>query len=141
MISCLPGSITYSALGMVLVSFVVIALFLLDQILQKVVEALEALVPEAPVFPHPLGRLSEAPALEAARPPLRVAALSDQAGALQHFQVLGDAGKAQVKRFGQFRDRSLAQRETSQDRSPGGVGEGCERDAQLVVCHGILLIG
>src|SRR5437879_3593934 len=114
MISCLPGSITYSVLGVVVVSFV-IALFLLDQILQNLVQALEALVPEAPVFPHPLGRLSKAPALEAARPPLRVAALRDQAGALQHFQVFGDTGKAQVKRFGQFRDRSLALCETSQD--------------------------
>src|SRR5206468_4922958 len=87
--SCLPGSIVYSVFGTVVVSFAFIGLALLHQILQNHIQALEALVPEAPVLPHPLGRLTQAPDLEAARPPLRVAALGDQAGALQHFQVFG----------------------------------------------------
>src|SRR5947209_12876067 len=55
MISCLPGSITYSVLGIVASPFV-IGLLLLDQILQNFLQALEAFVPEVPVFPHPLGR-------------------------------------------------------------------------------------
>src|SRR5690349_5693849 len=129
--SCLPGSMTYSVFGIVRVSLLTCFL-LLDQILQNIVQALEAVVPEAPVLPHPFGSLFEPFGLEAARPPLRVAALCDQAGALQHFQMFADAGKAQVERLGQLRDRCLPLRQTGQDRSPGGIGEGCERDAQLV---------
>ena len=110
---------------------------LLDQILQHVVQALEALVPEAPVFPHPVRGLLEPAGLQPARPPLRVAALRDQAGALQHFEMFGDAGEAQVERLGQLRDRSLALCKTCQDRPPGGIGEGCKRDAQMIVRHRI----
>src|SRR5437773_10439327 len=135
MISCLPGSMTYSVLGIVVSLLVAIGLLLLNQILQNIVEALEALVPEPSVLPHPLGRLLQAPGLEAARPPLRVAALRDQAGALQHFQVFADAGKAEVKRFGQLRDRGLPLGETSQDRPPGGIGEGRKRDAEGIGLH------
>src|SRR5262252_10201689 len=105
--SSLPGSIVYSVLGIVFSPCVTLVFLLFDQILQYVVQALEALVPEAPVFPHPAGRLAQPTALEAARPPLRVAALRDQAGALQHFQVFGDRGEAEVERFGQLRDRCL----------------------------------
>jgi hypothetical protein len=70
---------------------------------------------------------------------LRASALRDKAGALQHFQVFGDAGEAQVKRLGQLRDRGLSKGETSQDRPPGGIGEGCKRDAQLI-CRRIFLV-
>src|SRR5579864_7972263 len=105
--SCFPGSTTYSVLGMV-VSLVFMALLLLNQLLQNFVQALETLVPEAPVLSHPVGRLLQPAGLQAARPPLRVAALCDQAGALQHFEVFRDAGEAQVERLGQLRDRGLA---------------------------------
>src|SRR5690242_9658798 len=107
MMSCLPGSMVYSVFGTVFSPLVVIVFLLLNQILQNFVQALEALVPEAPVFPHPLRSLLEPAALEPARPPLGVAALRDEARALQHFQVFGDAGQAQVERFGQLRDRGL----------------------------------
>src|SRR5438477_9701186 len=139
MISCLPGSIVYSTFGLAVVSLLVIGFLLLDQILQNFVEALETLVPEAPVFPHPFGSLLQAASLEAAWPPLRIAALRDQAGALQHFQVFGDAGETEVERLGQLRDRGLPLCKTGQDRSPGGMGEGCERDAEVIIRHRILL--
>src|SRR5207245_430117 len=95
MISCLPGSITYSVLGIVLVSLVLISLLLLDQILQNIVQALEALVPEPSVIPHPLGRLLQTANLEAARPPLGVAALPHEArvgrslASLRRYAALG----------------------------------------------------
>src|SRR5437588_55223 len=138
---CWPVSIVYSTFGMVLVSLLVIGLLLLDQILQNFVEALETLIPEAPVLPHPIGGLLQAGSVEAARPPLRVAALPDQAGALQHLQMFGDAGEAEVERLGQLRDRGLPLGKTGQDRSPGGIGEGCERDAEMIIRHRILLFG
>src|SRR5207249_10539706 len=61
---------------------------------------------EAPVVPfpqtaiafQPLGSFSEPLGLEAARPPLRVAAARNQAGALQHLQVLGDRRLAHRER-------------------------------------------
>src|SRR5438034_11695492 len=63
---------------------------------------------EAPVVPfpqtaiafQPLGSFSEPLGLEAARPPLRVAAARNQAGALQHLQVLGDRRLAHRERLG-----------------------------------------
>src|SRR5438270_6284052 len=127
---------SYSDLGIVVVSLAFIAcLLLFDHCLQNLVEALEALVPKAPVFPHPIRRLLEAATFEAAGSPLRASALGDQAGALQHLQVFADTREAEVERLGQFRDRCLALGETCQDRSPGGVGEGCERGAELISFH------
>src|SRR5438046_3601451 len=100
MSSCLPGSITYSVLGIVTVSFACIGFLLLDQILQNIVQALEALVPEAPVLSHPLGSLFEARRLQPAGPPLGIAALRDEARGLQHLEVCGEAGEGQVVRNG-----------------------------------------
>src|SRR5258708_34408630 len=104
MSSCLPGSITYWVLGIVMVSFAFIGFLLLDQILQNVVQALEGLVPEAPVLSHPLRSLFKARRLQPARPPLGVAALRDEAPALQHFQGFGNAWEPQGKRLGPPRD-------------------------------------
>src|SRR5260370_4515141 len=138
--SCFPGSITYSVLGIVLTPFSVIFLLLLfDEILQNFVQALEAFVPEAPVLPHPLGGFLQAPDLEAAGSPLGTAPLRDQPSTLQHLQVFRNAGEAQVERLGQLRYRRLALGKTSQDRPPGGIGEGCERAAELIVWHLIFL--
>src|SRR5438270_4661036 len=99
---------TYSVSGIVMVSCLVITFLLFHKFLQNTVEALEALVPEPPVLPHPLRRLPQARRLETARPPLGAAALGDQPGALQHLQVFADTGKAEVERLGQLRDRRLA---------------------------------
>src|SRR5207248_2708748 len=110
---------------------------LLDHLLQNFVEALETLVPEAPILPHPVGRVLEAGGLEAARSPLRAAALCDKAGALQHFEVFRHAGEAEVERLGQLRDRGLALCQSRENRPPGGIGEGCERDAQVIALHRI----
>src|SRR5258706_6355727 len=63
---------------------------LLLDLAQIVVEAIEAGVPELAVQPEPVDRALERPGFQAARPPLRGAAARDQAGALQHLQVLGD---------------------------------------------------
>src|SRR5258708_17983122 len=99
--SCFPGSITYSVLGIVLTPFSVIFLLLLfDQILHNFVQALEAFIPEALVFPHPFGRFLQAPELEAARPPLLAPPLRDQPSTLQHFQLFRYAGEAQAERLG-----------------------------------------
>src|SRR5262245_46835583 len=64
------------------------------KILQIVVEAVETFVPEAAVVLDPVGGGLEGAGLEPARPPLGLAAASDQAGAFEHFEVFGNAGQA-----------------------------------------------
>src|ERR1700692_2550954 len=60
------------------------------QRLQVVVEPIEALVEKTPVMAEPIVDVFERPRLDAAGPPLRFAAAGDQAGALQHFEMLGN---------------------------------------------------
>ena len=96
------------------------------QLFQIVVEPIEALVEEAAVVFEPIVDVLERPRLDAARPPLRLAAARDQAGALQHLEMLGDRRQAHGEGLGQFRHRGLAQRQPRQDGAAGGIGEGGE---------------
>jgi len=57
---------------------------------------------------------------------MRLAAARDQAGALQHLEMLGDGGEAHLEGLCQLRHRGLAQRQPRQDGPPRGIGEGCE---------------
>src|SRR6202165_679436 len=82
-ISCFPGSMTYSAFAMVS-AFAVIR-FLLLYGRQVFVESLETLVPKSLVLPHPICRLLQMGAVQPARTPLRFSALPDQPRPLQHF--------------------------------------------------------
>jgi hypothetical protein len=60
------------------------------QLLQQGIEALEVFLPEGAIPFEPVDGLAERPGIDPARPSLRVAAARDEAGALQHLQVLGD---------------------------------------------------
>src|SRR5204863_8191011 len=75
-----------AALLLFLFSLLLPAMFLLLvlQLAQVFVQSVEALLPEFPVFLHPLGDLFEPGRLEPAGTPLRVAAALDEAGALEH---------------------------------------------------------
>src|SRR5580658_5668038 len=96
------------------------------QILQIGLETIEALLPEGAIMLQPIRGVLEWTRLEPTWSPLRLAATRDQPGAFQHFQVLGNAGKAHGERLGQFGDRGLAGRKSRQDRAPRGIGEGGE---------------
>ena len=63
--------------------------------------------------------------LDAARAPLRVAAAGDQAGALEHLQVLRDGRLAHVERLGELVHGRLAEGQPREDRAARGVGQ-CE---------------
>ena len=63
---------------------------------------------------------------------LRVARARDQAGALQHLQMLGNRRQAHVERLGEFQHRRFAEREPRQDRPPCRIGEGREGGAEAV---------
>src|SRR2546422_9913846 len=65
-------------------------LLLALQLLQHRIEACEVRLPDAAVALDPIGRLGERPRLELAGPALRLAATGDQAGSLEHLEVLGD---------------------------------------------------
>src|SRR5688572_12271921 len=57
---------------------------------QHCVETVKTRLPERAVALQPLVRFLEPPGLDAAGTPLRVTAARDQAGTLEHFQMLGD---------------------------------------------------
>ena len=100
------------------------------------VQSVEAFFPESAVVIDPLGDVLERAGVEMAGPPLRVAAAGDQAGALEHFEVLGDRRHAHVERLGERGDRRLAVvRETGEDRTPGRIGEGGEGQAEMIAVH------
>src|SRR5215470_14782646 len=67
------------------------------QLAEIVAQAIQALLPEAPVMLEPIGHVLEGRGLEPAGPTLRRPSALDQPGALQHLQMLGDAGKTHIK--------------------------------------------
>src|SRR5580704_49001 len=91
--------------------------------LQVFVQPVEALFPEPAVMFDPIGGVLQWRRLEPARPPLRRAAARDQAGTLEHLQMLRDRRQADLERFGQFGNRRLARGEPRQDRPPRRIGE------------------
>src|SRR6266851_8031372 len=93
------------------------------QVAQINIQTIEALLPEAAIILDPVGGVPERTRLEPARTPLRLAAARDQAGALQHLEMLGDRRKAHLEGFSQFSYRGLACGEASENRAPGGIGE------------------
>src|SRR5438093_8991852 len=85
--------------------------FLGFELVEQGIEALVVALPQPAVAFQPPGGFAEPLGLEAAGPPLRVAAARDQAGALQDSEVLGDRGLAHGERVGQLRHRRLTRRE------------------------------
>src|SRR6266568_835411 len=69
-------------------------LFFFLQLVQVLVQAIEAFFPEFFVVVDPAGGLFQRRRIEMAGAPLRVAAAGDQASALEDFEVLGDGGEA-----------------------------------------------
>src|SRR5690349_14638371 len=108
---------------------------------EVIAQAVEALFPEPAVLSDPIRDLPQRLRVEAAGPPLRPPALRDQAGALQHLEVLGHGGQGHVERLGELLDRGLARGEPREDRAAGRVGEGREGGAELVGRHRIIPSG
>ena len=70
--------------------------------------------------------------LQVHRAALCLPAAADQAGVLEHLQVLGDGLEGHVVRRGDRVDRGVAHRQPGDDVAPGRVGEGREHLRQLV---------
>src|SRR2546429_1718585 len=83
-------------------------LLLLDLLFAEVVlQTVDALTPEPAVLLHPVGDVPQWRRIETARPPLRTATARDQAGALQHLEVLGHRRRGPLERRGEVPYRSL----------------------------------
>src|SRR5207302_1600736 len=95
------------------------------------VQPIEGLVPEPAITLQPVDGLLEGTCLETAGAPLRLAAACDEPGAFEHLQVLRDGGQAHVERPGELGDGRVAGGEPSEDRAPGGVGEGRDGDLEV----------
>src|SRR6266508_924462 len=108
------------------------------QLVQIIVQAIEALVPKAAITFEPVVNVLQRVGLDPAGPPLRLAAACDEAGALQHLEMLGDGGKAHLKRLCELGHRGFAQREPRQDGAARRIGEGRESGAEAIRRHGVM---
>src|SRR5262249_55467262 len=93
------------------------------QLLQIGIQPIETLVEKTPVMIEPVVDVLEHARLDPARPPLRLAASRDQAGALQHFEVFGNRRQAHGERLGEFGHRGLTQGQSRKNRPAGRVGK------------------
>jgi hypothetical protein len=86
-----------------------LGVLLVLKLLQEIVEAREAVLPERAVAAGPGGNLLDGFGVEAARPPLRLAATDNQTGVFEDFEVPRDGRQADIERR-----LSIPQRPTSQ---------------------------
>src|SRR5262249_716148 len=112
-----------------------ILLFLGLKVAQILLEPVKTLHPQSAVALKPVVHLLESCRFRATGPPLRLAAANDEAGALQHLQVLGHCREAHLEWLRQFGDGGLAQRQPRQNGPPRWVGEGRESGAETVRGH------
>src|SRR3990170_8559442 len=131
------GALLASAICVLLLSL----LLTLLNLSEVFVQAIETLLPEAAISFQPFIGVLERARAEPAGAPLRLATARDQAGALQHLEVLGDRGQAHLEGLGQLRDGRLTRGQASENRAPGGIGEGGKGCAQLIGRHGYEPIG
>src|SRR5215467_12509189 len=112
--------------------------FLRLELTQILLEPVETLHPQSAVALEPVVHLLESPWFNATGPPLRLAAANDEAGALQHLQMLGHSREAHLEGLRQLGDRGLTQRQPRQDGPPRRVGEGRESGAETVRGHRLM---
>src|SRR5262245_48518164 len=99
------------------------------------VEPVEPVTRDIPVALDPVRSDAKGCDLQAARPPLRVAAAGDQPGPLEHLEMYGDRLEADGERVSQLVHRGLSVGETRQDDSPRRDGQSRKGEAQLVRWH------
>jgi len=78
------------------------------ELIKQRIQALEISFPELTVLLDPLRRLGERASLQPPGASLRVPTAGDEAGALEHPEMLGDGRLTHGKGLGQFRHGSLA---------------------------------
>ena len=102
------------------------------------VEAREALLGPALVPLDPLGHEVEHLRFQVHRAALCLPAAADQAGVLEHLEVLGDGLEGHLVGRRDRVDRGVAHRQPGDDVAPGRVGE-CREHLRQLVAHAVLL--
>src|SRR5579862_8759282 len=95
-------------------------------------QTVEAVGPFGVGAAEPVVYWEQALKLKSRRAALAVASSADQAGPLQHLEVLGDRRLGQRGGTCQLDDARLAGREALEDCPARGVGEGCEGEGERV---------
>src|SRR5262245_14908137 len=108
------------------------------QLAQVIVQAIETFLPEAAIGLEPRIDALEGVGLDAAGPPLRLAAARDEARTLQHLEMLGDGRKAHLERLRHLGHGRLAQHEPRQDGATRRIGESRERGAEAIGRHDVV---
>ncbi len=98
-------------------------------------EAVEAVGPFGVGAAQPVVHREQALEVKPRRAALAVAGPTDEAGPLQHLEVLGDGGLSQRGGFASSTDASLAGPEALEDRPASGVGKGREGEAEGVIAR------
>src|SRR5262245_32333315 len=129
--SSFVARLLFAFIFLLLSGFLVLAL----QLLEVPAQLVQALLPEAPVELDPVGDALTRARLQAASAPLRLAAALDQPRALEHLEVLGHRGQADVEGLRDLEHRGFARSEAREDRAPRGVGEGGKGGAEAVGGH------
>ena len=102
---------------------------------QDVVEPAVALLGLAPVALDPLGHQVEDLRFEVHRAALGLPAAADQAGVLEHLEVLGHGLHGHVVGRGELVHGGVGDREPGHDVAPGGVGQRREHPGQRICRH------
>src|SRR5579884_2503405 len=116
-------------------SFFALMSLLLLQLFEIAVQPIEALFPEAAVVLNVVGDFLERRGFQPARPPLGLPAARDEAGALQHLQVLRDRGQAHLKRPRKLGNRCFPARQARKDGPPRRIGKRGKDGAQWIGQH------
>ena len=117
---------------MISASFTWFSFGLVGQVGQQGVEALVALLGLPAVPLDPRGHEVEHLRFEVDGATLGLPAAADQAGVLQHPQVLGDGLDRHVVGLGQLVDRGVGQGQPGDHVPPGGVGQRREHLRELI---------
>src|SRR5215203_3189427 len=104
---------------------------------EKIVETLEALAPVRPVVRQPSGGLLERCCLEVAQSHRAELGAGDQAGLLEHLEVLGHCRLRHREQPREVSHVGVLLSEPSQDGATGAVGQGAEHEVELIVTHSI----
>ena len=107
---------------------------------QHVVEAAVPVLGLAAVALDPRRHQVEDLRLEVDRAALGVPAAADEAGVLEHPEVLGDGLDGDVVGLGQLVDGGVAVGQPGDDVPPGRVGERREHPGELICGHVVLLV-
>jgi len=102
---------------------------------KEIVEAPVALLGLSAVPLDPFGHQVEDLRFEVNRAALRLPGAADQAGVLQHLEVLGDGLDGHVVGLGELVDAGVADGEPGHHVAPGGIGQGREHPGQPISHH------